>query len=211
MVVILLKNECVQLILYYVISRKDNGIMKLALLFLIIILSCQCDAADAYSLIDIVKEINKKSILIQKLSNETLNDEIRSFYDTYFLDGKNLFKYVGDDHSGVLKCGLFNLKKACYESIYKIDEIVLDNNTRCINLYGTHLMEPDLYIVQNTILFTKNDDTDDKWKVVGNRVGVSNLQLLVYGLLNNHPPEDSFTNRCFDKEKITKWKLQIVD
>ena len=49
--------------------------------------------------IDLIMEINEESLLIQKLSTESVkNKKIESFYENYFVDGKNIGQIDIDSH-----------------------------------------------------------------------------------------------------------------
>ncbi len=179
---------------------------------LFIVLAFLTNIAYAKELVDLVSKIKEESFLIQESNgNSNYDENVNSFYKNYFVNGNNIFAYASDNHSKTLDCGFLNLKRQCYKSIYRIDEIKIDENIRCINIYGTHLLEQYEFIIQNTILFVNNNTTNNKWLILGNRVGVSSLQLLTYGLLNKQPIEDSFTNRCFNVAKINEWENSIKD
>lgn len=140
----------------------------------------------------------------EKTENNSL--DINNFYSKYFWDEKNIFKGSIDNWEDEWDCGLLSLKKACITEVFKTEIVTVDDNVSCINQYGVNEAMESL-IIQSTTLFVK--DNGD-WKIVGSRHTHTDVKMMVYGLLNDDEPKDSFTDRCFNSEKLKKWQQEVV-
>jgi len=147
--------------------------------------------------------IESDSIKIQtsKENVKNYNDFVDDYYKKYFLDGNNIFKLVGDNSQEKLNCGILSLKQKCIDEVFKKNVIRPDKNSLCINVYGVN-ENLKSSIIQNTVLFIKHNN---HWKIVGSRVSYTNINMMMYGMLNGDDAKVSFTNRCYDSKKIIDW------
>jgi len=161
-----------------------------------------CFAND--EIIEVYETIHNQSLKLQKMDeqNDVYKNLLNDFYTRFFLDGQNIFKSVGDNSEGVLNCGFLSLKKKCVTEVFKTQVVMPDSKTACINVYGINESLEES-IVQSTILFVKDQK---EWKVIGSRLSYTNETMLIYGLLNGDKPQESYTDRCFNFEKVHSWK-----
>lgn len=177
--------------------------MKLIYIFIVLFMYQNISySKEVFSLPKYYNLIKKESKRILNIDDRLYKEkETDLFYDKYFFNRNNIFKDAIDNHEGSpLNCGILSLKKPCYKSIYKIITHEIDENTMCLNIYAMHVNFPESVIVQDTILFVKDNQ---KWKIVGNRLAANELQIFVFMVLNEDVPIDKhFTNRCYTNNEI---------
>ena len=70
--------------------------------------------------------IHDKAKELQSLSvnNEDYKRKVNEFYESYFLNGKNIFKQAGDNWEVRYDCGILSLKQSCFTEVFKTNVLI---------------------------------------------------------------------------------------
>jgi len=157
---------------------------------------------DLYGLYSDVYQTSKK---LQKDSYSLKQRE--NFYEKFFYDDINLLhSALGISDLG--DCGVLYLKKPCYLLKYKTEQELVNGSIGCLNIYARHLEHPEKYLIQDFVLFKK---ISGKWKILGNRAAVIELQDFAYQHFKmGRKVKEMFPNQCDSLDVIEMHKEKFM-